>query len=86
MDLNPRIQQTYNGRVVEVGARWNQPLSWPHLQVVTTCENIDPGTYRAEVRMGAHVLITTDPTDDIHEAERAAENAFATRFADLFSA
>lgn len=58
-------------------------LSWPHLQVVTTCDSINPETYHAEVRMDAHILIRTEPTDDLNKAERAAENAFTARIAAL---
>jgi hypothetical protein len=84
MDISPRMQKTINGRLVEVGAQWNQPLAWPHLQVVTTCDGTSPETYHAEVRMGGHVLVRTEPTDDLHRAERAAENAFTAKIAALF--
>ncbi|WGY03333.1 hypothetical protein QI633_06110 [Nocardioides sp. QY071] len=78
------MEKFINGRKVEIGAQWNHPLSWPHLQVVTTCDSTKPETYHAEVRMGGHVLIRTDPTDDLQKAERAAEKAFNDRFAALF--
>ena len=78
------MEKFINGRKVEVGAQWNRPLSWPHLQVVTTCDSTSPETYYTEVRMGGHVIIRADPTDDITKAERTAENAFSERFAALF--
>lgn len=33
--------------------------------------------------MDAHILIRTEPTDDLNKAERAAENAFTARIAAL---
>jgi hypothetical protein len=84
MDISPRMEQFIDGRKVEVGAQWNHPLSWPHLQVVTTCDSTSPVTYHAEVRMGGHVLVRTDPTDDITKAERTAEKSFSEKFAALF--
>lgn len=84
MDISPRVEKFINGRKVEVGAQWNHPFSWPHLQVVTTCDSTSPETYHTEVRMGRHVLIRTDPSDDITKAERTAELAFVERFAALF--
>lgn len=80
------MQKTINGRLVEVGAQWNHPLSWPHLQVVTTCDSTNPETYHAEVRMGPHVLIKTEPTGDLHAAERATKQTFMVKLAELFGA
>lgn len=85
MDLSPRSERSIDGRVVEVGAQWNRPLSWPHLQVVGICDSVKPDRYHAEVRMGAHVLIRTEVTDELHRAQRAAEEAFTRRLAALFT-
>lgn len=84
MDISPRMQKTINGRLVQAGAQWNHPLSWPHLQVVTTCDSANPETYHAEIRMGHYVLLRTERTDDLDKAERAAEQAFTIRLARLF--
>lgn len=86
MDLSPRVQKTINGRLVEIGAQWNHPLPWPHLQLVTICDSTTPETYHAEVRMGHHLLITTDPAEDQQKAEQAADQAFTAKLAELFRA
>lgn len=78
------MEKSISGRRVEVGATWNQPLDWPHLQLVTTCVQKEPELFRAEVRMGSCILVTTEPVGDLHAAQREAENAFTAQVAKLF--
>lgn len=84
MNFNSRIEKSINGRRVEAGATWNQPLDWPHLQLVATCVRAEPELFRAEVRLGSHVLVTTEPVGDLHLAQKTAENAFIAKVAGLF--
>jgi hypothetical protein len=51
MDFTPRMQKYIDDRLVEAGAQWNRPFSWPHIQMVAICDSASPEAFHGEVRM-----------------------------------
>lgn len=84
MDLTPRMQKYIDDRLVEAGAQWNRPFSWPHIQMVAICDSASPEAFHGEVRMAGAAIIITSPTDDLGKAFRDAEQAFTARLIGLF--
>lgn len=78
------IERTLNGRRIEPGAEFPEPLQQLRFQVVVICDDIDPDQWHGETRLGRHVLLKTTTVPGYEQASRQARDAYEAKMVEIF--
>jgi len=78
-----RSTHSYDGRDVEVGAKWPDSVDGPRFRVEAECLSVEPERFVSRLTLGASVLHTTAEYATPHEANAAARVWLTTRWVEV---
>lgn len=84
MSFGMHIERTLNGRRIEPGAEFPEPLQQLRFQAVVICDDVDPDRWHGEIRLGRHVLLKTEAVPSYEQASRQARDAYEAKVVEIF--
>jgi hypothetical protein len=85
MSFGMHVERSMNGRRIEPGAEFPQPMQQLRFELVVICDEVDPDRWHGEVRFAGRTLVTTPSVTTDGQAGRDAQRAFDAKVVELFS-